>query len=156
MLGLKRRSHSLRDERDDAKDFAKGPPVSHSDVMTQPLALVTYENLLPGSQLANRMQDLGYRVTTVADAARLVEQAAREKPMLVVADLFFTNVNICELITALRKNPDTAHIPVLAFTSAANEKLQEAGRIAGAKIVATEDAMLHHLPQLLEQVLSVE
>lgn len=124
--------------------------------MTQPLALVAYENLMPGSQLVNRLQDLGYRVATVTDVNHLVEQAAKDKPMLVVSDLFFSKANICELIAALRKHPDTSHIPVLAFTSAANEKLQEAGRTAGAKIVASEEAMLHHLPQLLEQALAVD
>ena len=82
--------------------------------------------------------------------------AEREKPMLVVIDLFFTKAYICGLITRLRKNPATEHIPVLAYTSAANEKLQESGRLAGAKIVASEDAVVHHLPQLLDQVLAVE
>jgi len=124
--------------------------------MTQPLALVAYENLMPGSQLVNRLQDLGYRVSQVADVTELVELAEREKPMLVVIDLAFTKADICELITRLRKNAATAHIPVLAFTAAANEKLQESARLAGAKIVATEDAMQHHLPQLLDQVLAVE
>lgn len=124
--------------------------------MTQPLALVAYENLMPGSQLVNRLQDLGYRAHQVVEVARLVETAAQEKPMLVVADLVFTKVDICKLITRLKKNPATEHIPVLAFATAANEKLQEAGRAAGAKIVASEEAIQQHLPQLLEQALAVE
>ena len=37
----------------------------------QPLALVLYEKLLPGTQLVNRLQDLNYRVQTVNDAALL-------------------------------------------------------------------------------------
>ena len=124
--------------------------------MTQPLALVAYENLMPGSQLVNRLQDLGYRAHQVVEIAKLVEVAEREKPMLVVIDLLFTKADICALITRLRKNRATEHIPVLAFTSAANEKLQESGRLASAKMVASEEAMMHHLPQLLDQVLAVE
>lgn len=124
--------------------------------MTKPLALLAYENLMPGSQLLNRFQDLGYRAKQVVDVTQLVTVAEQEKPILVVADLVFTKVDICEWITRLRKNPATEHIPVLAFTSVANEKLQEAGRRAGAKIVATGEAMQHHLPQLLDQVLTVE
>ena len=63
--------------------------------MTQPLALVAYENLMPGSQLVNRLQDLGYRAHQVVEVAKLVEVAEREKPMLVVIDLFFSKADIC-------------------------------------------------------------
>ena len=55
--------------------------------MKQPLALVLYERLLSGSQLTNRLQDLGYRVQAVTDAGRLVAEAAREKPLLLFADV---------------------------------------------------------------------
>ena len=51
--------------------------------MTQPLALVLYEKLLPGSQLVNRLQDLNYRVQTVTEPSTLVECAEQSKPMLV-------------------------------------------------------------------------
>ena len=39
--------------------------MAHADRMTQPLALVFYEKLMPGSQLVNRLQDLNYRVQAV-------------------------------------------------------------------------------------------
>lgn len=124
--------------------------------MTQPLALIVYENLMPGSQLANRLQDLGYRVQPVTDIGRLVEIAEREKPLVVVTDLASTKADVCEWITRLRKNPATEHLPVLAFATAENVPLQDAGRLAGAKIVASDTAMQQHLPQLLDQVLTVE
>ena len=55
--------------------------------MTQPLALVLYERLLPGSQIVNRLQDLNYRVQAIGEANRLVECAEQAKPLLVLADL---------------------------------------------------------------------
>jgi CheY-like chemotaxis protein len=135
---------------------AKAGGVSHSEGVTQPLALIVYENLLPGSQLANRLQDLGYRVQPVPDIGRLVEIAEREKPLVVVTDLVSSKGDVCEWITRLHKNPATEHLPVLAFAAAENTQLQDAGRLAGAKIVASEIAMQQHLPQLLDQVLAVE
>ncbi len=42
--------------------------MAHVDRMTQPLALVFYEKLMPGSQLVNRLQDLNYRVQAVNDS----------------------------------------------------------------------------------------
>ena len=55
--------------------------------MTQPLALVFYEKLLPGSQLVNRLQDLNYRVLAVNDLPALLRSAQSEGPMLAVVDL---------------------------------------------------------------------
>ena len=124
--------------------------------MTQPLALVFYENLLPGTQLVNRLQDLGYRVRVAASAMTLVAQAEQEKPMLVLADLRSRNADLCQVIRELRGKPSTEHIPVLAFLAKSDDKMQEAARSAGATMVALEDAILPQLPQLLARVLEVE
>jgi len=124
--------------------------------MTTPLALVFYENLLPGSQLVNRMQDLGYRVQTLNDAQTLVLQALQEKPLVVVTDLASVNSDVCAIIRDLKRNPETRHIPVIAFTDLKDEKLQSAATTAGATMVAGNDAILDQLPELLEQALQVE
>lgn len=122
--------------------------------MTQPLALVLYEKLLPGSQLVNRLQDLSYRVQTIADAAKLVECAEQAKPLLVLADLECKDV--CAAIGRLRQNSATKHLPVLAFGGEHSADLQKAAQAAGVTLIAGETAILNHLPQLLEQALVVE
>jgi PleD family two-component response regulator len=124
--------------------------------MTKPLALVLYENLLPGSQLVNRLHDLGYRVLTVADANTLVEQAQQTKPLVVILDLVSRDKDVCAAILALKQTAATAHVPVLAFASRKNAKLQAAAQTAGATLVASDTAILEQLPQMLDQVLMVE
>ncbi len=124
--------------------------------MTQPLALVLYEKLLPGSQLANRLVDLGYRVQTVTDASLLAMQAEAEKPLVAVIDLYSTKSDICECIRQLRQNESTQHIPVLAFTEKNDKKVVGQANAAGATLVAIDAAILSQLPRLLEQVLEVE
>ena len=124
--------------------------------MTTPLALVFYENLLPGSQLVNRMQDLGYRVQTISDVQMLVLQALQEKPLVIVTDLAAANADMCAIIRELKRNPETRHIPVIAFTDLKDEKLPSAATSAGATMVAGNDAILDQLPELLEQALQVE
>lgn len=123
--------------------------------MTTPLALVFYEHLLPGSQLVNRLQDLGYRVQTVTEVGALLSQAELAKPLVVVADLASAKADVCAVICQLRQNLATQHIPVLAFTDKKKKKLQTTAREAGATLVAVDDAILRQLPQLLEQVLQV-
>ena len=124
--------------------------------MTQPLTLCLYERVLPGSQLVNRMQDLGYRVQAISDPALLVEHAEREKPLLVIAELEPGQTDVCEAIARLKKHDPTAHIPVIAIASAQNTPLHEAARAAGAKLVVTDHAILVHLDQFLEQALQVD
>ena len=124
--------------------------------MTQPLALVVYEKLLPGTQLVNRLQDLNYRVRAVTDSNTLVAIARQEKPMLVLADLESTRNDICRVIAELRNDASTQHIPVIAVDKEGDASLQKAAQAAGATIVAGETAILSHLSQFLDRALQVE
>jgi CheY-like chemotaxis protein len=138
------------------KIFAILPRTFHSWRMTQPLAFVVYERLLPGSQLVNRLQDLKYRVHAVTDVEALVPCAQQEKPMLVLADLVSSRHNVCQAIQRLRKDPETQHIPVIAFGPDDSADLQNSAREAGATLIASEAAVLNHLTQILDQALQVE
>src|SRR6476646_8940674 len=74
-------------------------------LMNKPLAIIHYERLMPGSQLVNRLQDLGYRVLTVAEAAQLLETARRERPMIAILDLV-TKTDICAVIQQLKADKE--------------------------------------------------
>ncbi len=124
--------------------------------MTQPLALVVYEKLLPGTQLVNRLQDLNYRVRAVTDSTTLMAIARQEKPMLVLADLESTRNDICQVIAELRHDASTQHIPVIAIARDGDKTLLKAAQMAGATLVAGESAILGHLSQFLDQALQVE
>jgi CheY-like chemotaxis protein len=124
--------------------------------MTSPLALVLYERLLPGTQLVNRLQDLGYRVLTVTGIEPLIACATREKPMLVLADLVARRTKIVEAILELRQNPATSHLPVIAFADDRDAASQTAAREAGATLVVNESAILTHLEQFLDQALQLD
>ena len=124
--------------------------------MMQPLALVLYEKLLPGSQLVNRLRDLKYRVQAIADAEKLVECAEQAKPMLVLADLESARNNVCAALARLKQNAATQHLPVIAFSGENAGELQAAARAAGVTLIISETAMLNHLPQFLDQALQVE
>jgi CheY-like chemotaxis protein len=124
--------------------------------MTQPLALVVYERLLPGTQIINRLQDLNYRVQVVADADTLVDCAQQSMPMLVLADLESSRQNVCAALALLKQNPATRHLPVIAFGADNAPDRQEAARVAGATLVVGETAILNHLAQFLDQALQVD
>ena len=122
--------------------------------MTQPLALVLYEKLLPGTQLLNRLQDLNYRVQALADTKLLVECAEQAKPMIVLVDLDSNRDQVNAAIARLKQNPATKHLPVIGFTS---ENAPDSKTAAPeSTLVVSEAAILNHLPQILEQALQLE
>jgi CheY-like chemotaxis protein len=122
--------------------------------MTQPLALVFYEKLLPGSQLVNRLQDLNYRVQVVSDVASLQQCARNESPLLALVDL--SGADVCRAIAALKADGTTRHIPIIAFADEQAVELQAAAQKAGATIVVSEANIVNYLPELLNQALQVE
>ena len=123
--------------------------------MSKPLALVYYSNLLPGSQLPNRLQDLGYRVQTLDGLALLPAACERDKPLVVVAELVPTP-DACAAIAQLKNNLATAHIPVLAFSPVHDAATQRMAVDAGVTLLAGNAAIAEQLPQLLDQVLQIE
>ena len=120
--------------------------------MTQPLALLLYEKLLPGSQLVNRLQDIGWRVQVIHDGSVLERSAEEHKPVLVFADLHATKHPVCDAISHLRKNSSTAHLPVIAFC--ADNSVSQPAIDAGANLVVSDTAILQHLEQFIDQALS--
>jgi CheY-like chemotaxis protein len=123
---------------------------------TKPLAIIFYEELLIGSQLVNRLQDLSYRVQAVLDASQLHAQVVESKPLVILCGLGEKKAGICAEIAQIRTDPSTAHIPILAFGAKKDKKLHENARAAGANLVAADEELLAQLPQLLEQILHVD
>ena len=142
---------------DPAKVFCVAASVfATSRAVTQPLAIVFYESLLPGRQLANKLTDLGYRVQTVTVAAGVADLVRKERPMVLIAQLGLRHGDFCGVIAELKQDPAVAHVPVIGYTSTKDKKLQDAAVKAGAKLVAADSAILDQLPHLLEHALAVE
>jgi CheY-like chemotaxis protein len=123
--------------------------------MSKPLAVLYYSNLMPGGQLANRLQDMGYRVQTLPELARLTEVCQAAKPLVVVAEIL-PDGPAFEAVGQLRKDPATQHIPVLGYTASQDAAHHHRAKIAGVSLLAGHAAISEHLPQLLDQVLQVE
>lgn len=124
--------------------------------MMQPLAIMIYEKLLPGTQLVNRLQDLGYRVQTLSDADKLTSTAETSGPMLVIADLGSGSEKILKAITELRRNTSTAHLPVVGFAGEPLAPHQAAANQAGVTLLVSETAILNHLAPCLDRALQLD
>jgi CheY-like chemotaxis protein len=138
-----------------AKRFAFFARRLHAGGVMQPLAMVFYERLMPGSQLVNRLQDINYRVLSLNDAARLAATVQRESPLLLFIDLVAPG-DVCGVIAEIRVSPATAHIPVIGFGPENAPDLLTAAQGAGANMAVTETAVIAHLAQLIDQALRVD
>ena len=123
--------------------------------MLQPLALVFYERLMPGSQLVNRLQDLNYRVLAINNPALLAATVKRETPLLLFVDLAARG-DITGAIEKIRSDAATSHLPVIAFAPDSQTGLLAAARQAGANLTVGESALAGHLETLLEQALHLD
>jgi CheY-like chemotaxis protein len=121
-----------------------------------PLALVYYEDLIPGTQLVNRLQDLRYRVQVAATTAELLPLASGAGPMLVIIDLVSRKADICEVIRGLRAGAATSHLPILGFADEAEQALATAAQSAGATLVVNDAVVVAHLQQFIDRALQVE
>ena len=124
--------------------------------MTEPLALVFYEKLLPGQQIVNRLQDLGYRVQTLNNPVLLKEEVQNLKPMLLIVEFPPNGSAVDEAIQSIKQTPETAHVAILAYVSAEQTGLRDIAHLSGADLIASETELLDQLPQLLDQVLRLD
>jgi len=136
--------------------FSIACPLPTLNRVTSPLALLLYERLLPGSALGNKLRDQGYRILHVTNLTDIAAIAAGEKPLVAFVDLEWKATDASAAIRALKENPATHHVPILAFSSPRNVKLRDAALAAGATIIASDEAILTQLSAMLDQAMMVE
>jgi len=121
-----------------------------------PLAILYYEDLIPGTQLLHKLEDLRYRVQTAGSPEELLETCGQAGPMFIFLDLVSKRVDTSQLVRQLRQGQATAHIPIIAFADESEAELRSRAEEAGATLVVTDAALLPHLGQFIEQALQVE
>ena len=107
------------------------------------------------TQLAQRLEELRYRMVVVATPAELVPRAEAEKPMVVLVDTEGQPEPVAFALQQLRRHPPTSHLPVICFARAVDDAMQAALATCGATMVVNEAAILSHLSQLLDHALDV-
>lgn len=63
----------------------------------------------------------GYNVVTAHDGKEALEKVASEKPDLVVLDVMMPYMDGFEVLRTLRRNPETAELPVIMLTAKAQD-----------------------------------
>jgi CheY-like chemotaxis protein len=84
------------------------------------VALVVDDSMLIRYTVCRALEERGFTVESATNGAEALQILARIKPDLVVTDMQMPKMSGSELITALKKNPDTAKIPIIIVAGRAS------------------------------------
>lgn len=84
--------------------------------------------------LEYNLRDAGYTVVSARDGASALAEVKRHKPDLVVLDVMLPDISGTEICKRLRRDPLTAHVPILMVTA----KGQEIDRVVGFELGADD------------------
>jgi CheY-like chemotaxis protein len=117
--------------------------------MAEPLVLGLVPDLMFSTQIAQALQALGYRVEFARDPDALVARAREANPPLILVDLAARGVDSAAAIAALKADPATRSVPVVAFGPHLDEAARAAARGAGADAVVANSKLAFDLPGLV-------
>lgn len=117
---------------------------------TRPRVLCIDDSLLIRKTIAMTL-GAGVELHSTASAREGLELAERLQPHLIITDIHMPGMDGFEMLAALKSNPGTAHIPVVALTSASGVADKERGRQAGFVEYVPKTADLSALMRLVAQ-----
>ena len=97
--------------------------------MTDTKILVVEDSPTYLRQIANLLQDRGYRTITAKDGEEALEKTVRENPSLIVLDVILPKKNGFQVCRQLKTSPATQDVKILMLTS----KSQDSDRFWGLK-----------------------
>ncbi|CAA9581791.1 MAG: hypothetical protein AVDCRST_MAG88-3430 [uncultured Thermomicrobiales bacterium] len=108
-------------------------------------------DLFFAARIGATLRPLGYRVDVVHTAPALRAATREEAPALVIVDLAHKAIDPPGLIAALKGEPATGALPVLAFGSHLDHAARDAAKAAGADRVVANSKLTEDLPALVER-----
>ena len=103
--------------------------------------------------MAQMLELSGYEVAVAADGVDGVERARSWSPDLILMDLRMPRMDGFEAIRELRKDPNTADIPIIAISAWASAKHKERAMDAGANEHFTKPVDLARLLETINRFL---
>jgi CheY-like chemotaxis protein len=84
------------------------------------VALVVDDSMLIRYTVCRSLEERGFQVESATNGVEALQILSKIKPDLVVTDMQMPKMSGSELITALKKNPETARIPIIIVAGRAS------------------------------------
>lgn len=111
--------------------------------------LIVEDNEMNRDMLQRRLERKGYEVVCALDGPQGIAMAASDLPAIILMDVALGEMDGWEATTAIRANPATRHIPVIALTAHALESDRQKSISVGCVDFETKPVSL---PQLIEKI----
>lgn len=111
--------------------------------------LIVEDNEMNRDMLARRLARKGYEVSCAVDGPEGIAMAESVLPDIILMDVALGEMDGWEATAAIRGNPATAHIPIIALTAHALQSDRLKSIEAGCVDFETKPVAL---PQLLEKI----
>lgn len=111
--------------------------------------LIVEDNEMNRDMLTRRLERKGYEVVNAVDGPEGIALSASALPDIILMDVALGEMDGWEATTAIRANPATAHIPIIALTAHALESDRQKSIAVGCVDFETKPISL---PQLLEKI----
>jgi len=98
----------------------------------------------------------GYDVVTAYNGRECLEVVEREHPDLIVLDLMMPEMHGFEVLEVLKKNPETAQIPVIMLTARTQDQDVLKGWQAGVECYLTKPFNPIELITFIKRIFAVE
>jgi two-component system cell cycle response regulator DivK len=124
-------------------------PLQPSLETSMPKILLVEDNELNRDMLSRRLTKRGFDVSIASDGSEALTAARADRPDLILMDMSLPIISGWEATTALKQDPDTKAIPVIALTAHAMSGDREKAIEAGCDEFETKPV---ELPRLLEKM----
>ena len=96
------------------------------------------------------LQTLGIRMLSAINGNEGIELAETHQPDLILSDMLLPGMSGNTLISQLKQNPNTAHIPIIAVTAGGEEIMQDAMK-AGCDILISKPFDVRQFRKMIQQ-----
>ena len=114
-----------------------------------PKVLIVEDNEMNRDMLSRRLERRGFAVVIAIDGAQGVAMSKTELPDIVLMDMSLPVMNGWEATRAIKADPTTQHMPVIALTAHSMAGDREKAMAAGCDDYDTKPV---ELPRLLEKM----
>jgi two-component system response regulator len=115
--------------------------------------LLVEDNEMNRDMLSRRLIRRGFEVPMAVDGQQAIEMASSESPDLILMDISLPVVNGWDATRAIRANPATASLPIIALTANANETDRAAALAAGCNDYDTKPVDVNRLLEKINALL---
>lgn len=90
----------------------------------EPLVLLVEDELGLSKLMVMILEDEGYQVIEAANGAQGLARLQEVKPALIITDYMMPELNGCEMVRAIRRNPAFDDVPILMMSAALPQQVQ--------------------------------